>query len=192
MEVKKLESGRSNHDHSARATKPKVVKKKQNRKKTTKKAPVEKAVEPSGVEDNMKIKSRELAVVFNPSRDVIKPYHVDGDSEMYTEEMVEKRKSLKQEQLVIDSINDFIGLYTMDISGYVTRKEYERLQTKVANILRPNIDPHELRDIIEEDWKNDSHGMDKISRQNLFDGLFELCDIWVPTIDPNDYKEFFD
>ena len=54
------------------------------------------------------------------------------------------------------------------MSGYVGRKEYERLQTKIANILRPNIDPFELKKIIDEDWAADSQGMDKISKQNLF------------------------
>ena len=75
----------------------------------------------------MKIKSRELAVVFNPQRDVIKPYHTDGDSAMYTEEMVDIRKALKSDPLIIDTINDFISLYQSDVSGYVTKKEYERL-----------------------------------------------------------------
>ena len=111
---------------------------------------------------------------------------------MYTEEMIEKRRDLKQDPVIIETINDFLGLYQSDVSGYVGRKEYERLQTKIANILRPNIDPFELKKIIDEDWAADSHGMDKISRQNLFDGLFEMCDIWVPTIEPTDYKEFFD
>lgn len=95
-------------DHSARA---KVVKKKKTGKKKAKKASVEKNIEPSGVEDKMKIKSQDLAIVFNPKRDVIKPYHTDGDSEMYTEEILEKRKALKSEPLVIETINDFLTLY---------------------------------------------------------------------------------
>jgi hypothetical protein len=31
-----------------------------------------------------------------------------------------------------------------------------------------------------------------ISREKLFDSMFELCDVWCPNIDAMEYKSFFD
>ena len=88
---------------------PKVVKKKKSKAKRSSNA--ENAAATNVEENSTKIKSRELAVVFNPQRDVIKPYHMDGDPSMYTEEMVEKRRDLKNEPIIIQTIEDFITLY---------------------------------------------------------------------------------
>jgi hypothetical protein len=110
-----MESGRKhNHNHDERA-RPKVVKRKHTKKKKSSNPSSTNRSDPAdaapSIEDQTKIKSRELAIVFNPKRDVIKPYHIDGDSAMYTEEMKERRAALKDEPLVVESINEFINLY---------------------------------------------------------------------------------
>lgn len=143
-------------------------------------------------QEDMKIKSENLAMVFNPSRDEVKPYHLDGDSSMYTEAALAKRQSIKSESIVINSINEFLSIYRSDAYGNVSRSEYERVHTILCNILRPSINPIEMRKIIEEDWNRDTKGSDIISREKLFDSMFELCDVWCPNIDAMEYKSFFD
>lgn len=139
-----------------------------------------------------KIKTPDLAFIFNPARDEIKPYHLDGDTTMYTETSIARRNALKSDSVVAESINDFISLYQMDSSGCINRKEYERMYGKMCSILRVSIDPVEYKRILEDEWKKDSKGYEKITKEMIFDGLFELCDIWCPNIDPLEYKAFFD
>ena len=139
-----------------------------------------------------RIKIPDLAFIFNPIRDEIKPYHLDGDTTMYSETAIARRNGLKSDTVVAESINEFMSLYQTDSNGGINRKEYERMYGKIANILRLNIDPAEYKRIIDDEWKKDSRGYDKMSREMIFDSLFELCDIWCPNIDPAEYKAFFD
>ena len=139
-----------------------------------------------------RIKIPDLAFIFNPIRDEIKPYHLDGDTTMYSETAIARRNGLKSDTVVAESINDFMSLYQTDMNGSINRKEYERMYGKLCNILRLSIDPAEYKRILEDEWKKDSRGYDKMTREMIFDSLFELCDIWCPNIDAAEYKAFFD
>ena len=139
-----------------------------------------------------RIKIPDLAFIFNPVRDEIKPYHLDGDTTMYTETAIAKRNSLKSDSLVVESITDFMSLYQSDSFGSITKKEYERMYAKMCNILRINIDPGEYRRILDDEWKKDSKGYEKMTKEMIFDSLFELVDIWCPNVEPNEYKAFFE
>lgn len=153
---------------------------------------VEKTEEKLTGQEDTKIKAPELAFIFNPARDEIKPYYLDGDTTMYTETSIARRNALKSEMVVADSINDFMSLYQVDSSGCINRKEYERMYGKICGILRVNIDPVEYKRILDDEWKKDSKGYEKMTKEMIFDSLFELCDIWCPNIDANEYKSFFD
>ena len=143
-------------------------------------------------ETDSRIKIPDLAFIFNPIRDEIKPYHLDGDTTMYTETAIARRNGLKSDIVVSDSINDFMSLYQTDMNGGINKREYERMYGKICNILRVSIDPAEYRRILDEEWKKDSKGYDKMTREMVFDSLFELCDVWCPNIDPAEYKAFFE
>lgn len=143
-------------------------------------------------ENDSRIKIPDLAFIFNPVRDEIKPYHLDGDTTMYTETAIARRNGLKSDIVVSDSINDFMSLYQTDMNGGINKREYERMYGKICNILRVSIDPAEYRRILDEEWKKDSKGYDKMTREMVFDSLFELCDVWCPNIDPAEYKAFFE
>ncbi|CAG9328687.1 unnamed protein product [Blepharisma stoltei] len=134
----------------------------------------------------------ELGFIFSPMRDGVKPYHLDGDTSMYTETAIARRLGLKSDAIVADSINDFMNLYQMDSTGSINKREFERIYNKLCGVLRPGLDPIEKKKLLDEDWKKDAKGQDKMTREALFDALFEMCDIWCPNIDPNEYKEFFD
>lgn len=142
--------------------------------------------------NDTKLSVPDLAFVFNPSRDQIKPYHLDGDTTMYTETSIARRNALKSDSIVIESINDFMSLYQIDSSGCIGKKEYERMYGKLCNVLRVNIDPVEYKRILEDEWKKDSKGYEKMTKDMIFDSLFELCDIWCPNIAASEYKAFFD
>ena len=139
-----------------------------------------------------RIKIPDLAFIFNPIRDNIKPYHLDGDTSMYTETSIAHRNGLKSDPIVVSSISDFMSLYQTDNSGCINRREYERMYGKICKVLRNSIDPNEYSKIMDEEWKKDSKGYEKMNKDMIFDCLFELVDIWCPNIDPEEYKAFFD
>ena len=136
--------------------------------------------------------SPDLALVFSANRDATKPYCTDGDVTMYTETALAQRKALKSDPVLVEGINDFISMYQLDSDGGIGRKEYDRLYHKLCSILRPNMDPLEKKKLMDDEWKKDSQGTAKMSRQMLFESLFELCDVWCPNIDPNEYRAFLE
>ena len=63
--------------------------------------------------DANKIKNEGLKFVFLQNRDNFPtnpcPYYDDGNPDMYTAQAIEQRNALKKNEVVRDSINDFIG-----------------------------------------------------------------------------------
>ena len=55
--------------------------------------------------------SRVIAELFKPERDKTLAYHLDGDTSMYTEVALSRRLAMKQEPLVMESIEDFMNIY---------------------------------------------------------------------------------
>lgn len=108
--------------------------------------------EPQTVEENQtQFNNPELGFVFSPLRDGVKPYHLDGDSSMYTETAIARRMALKSDSIVNESINDFLNMFQFDSNGYVTKKEFERVYHKLCGVLRPDLDPVEKKKLLEED-----------------------------------------
>lgn len=83
-------------------------------------------------------------------------------------------------------------LYRPSPSGGVARSEYDSVQSKLCRLLRPSITTAELQRILDEDWAHDTKGSSELSRSQLFDSLFELCDVWCPGVEEEQYKAFFD
>lgn len=61
----------------------------------------------------------------------------------------------------------------------------------VARVLYPNLNEGYVQELVASDWKRDLKGTEKMSRQMLFDGLFELVDIWTPEIEEYQYIAFY-
>ena len=98
------------------------------------------------------IKNKDLAMVFLPNRDAFpnKPYYEDGNPEMYSNENMEKRNLLRDNNTVIDAINEFASEFKGFASGKVTKDEYFRVFLSVGMILRPGIEADDLQKIIKD------------------------------------------
>ena len=128
--------------------------------------------------------------------DIFKPegsrnYHMDGDFSMYTTENLAKRKELSSDPIVKEAIEDFMGLFEPDADGLYSKETYQQVYLKICHILRPDISQDDVLELFEDDWKKDSNGLPKLTRQLLYNCLYELCDIWCPNIDTEEYKNFF-
>ena len=93
-----------------------------------------------------------------PTRDAFpaKHYHEDGNPEMYTNENMKKRGSLKDNEVVIEAIRNFAN---KEIKGYqsgkVMKEEYFRVFMNIGMILRPGLEPDKLQSIIKADYDVD-------------------------------------
>ena len=43
-----------------------------------------------------------------------------------------------------------------------------------------------------EDWEHDSCGAEAIDAERFKNALFEMCDLWTDTTDPQEYVDFLD
>ena len=89
------------------------------------------------------------------------------------------------------NIQDFMRLYKETPLGSICKSDYEAVQVKVCEALRPGMDREEVRKVIEEDWKRDTKGAGELRKEQLFDSLFELCDTWCPSLLAEEYVSFF-
>ena len=142
------------------------------------------------------IQNPEIAFIFNPNRDAFpsKPYFEDGNPDLYTNDKMAKRKTLKEEPIVQEAIRDFMNLFHLTSQKIVTRDVYFKVFIKIGQILRPNTDAEELQKLIKEDYDRDNgnNQQDTINDEKLYETLFELADLWCPNIDENEYKDFFE
>ena len=126
-----------------------------------------------------------------------KPYHEDGNPEYYSEQNMKKREELKQDPVVKEAIDQFITkefrtMYSEDT--ILSKQEYITHFLKIAMILRPGIEPDELQQIVKDDYETDNGGntQETITREVLYNSLYDLSDIWCPNIDAEEYRDFFE
>ena len=55
----------------------------------------------------------QIQFLFAPKRDVFpnKPYYLDGDAEMYTEEVLDKRSKLKEDEDIKKCVRDVYFIF---------------------------------------------------------------------------------
>lgn len=85
-----------------------------------------------------------------------------------------------------------VNVYAFERDGTLTKPNYIKVNVCLAKILRQDLSDAAALKIIEEDWKHDSKGKIVISKQDIFDSLFELGDMWTPDIDAYQYVAFFE
>ena len=87
-------------------------------------------------------------------------------------------------------------LYQFDSNKLLSKKAYVDINYKIILILRPDLKGEdkreELKFTLEQDWKHDGKGQEKMSKEDVFNSLFELADIWTTGVDNFEYASFFD
>ncbi|EAS07708.2 hypothetical protein TTHERM_00497620 (macronuclear) [Tetrahymena thermophila SB210] len=145
---------------------------------------------------------RSLDIIFDKATKqkekqlIDKHYYQDGDPTMYTKENLQQRNALKEDPDVKNAIQKFMNIYTWDSNGKLNLESYLFVHTGLAEILRDDLQEEmkadELKFILQQDWQHDSRGKEYMTKDDLYDSLFELVDIWVPDIDKDEYVAFFE
>lgn len=69
----------------------------------------------------------------------------------------------------------------------LSKDNYFKIQKQITVALREDLgeqeNEEELNMILEADWEHDSQGNSKMSKEQLYDSIYELLDIWCPTVE---------
>ena len=112
------------------------------------------------VDDGNKIQYEGNRFVFSKDRDTFPMYPCfyvdDGNPDMYTEENMKKRKSLKDNDIVRGAIKDLMLDFQLDRTKNCSKEEFVRVMMIIGTALRPNIEADELNELINHDFSEAS------------------------------------
>lgn len=125
-------------------------------------------------------------------------YWQQGDERLSTAEAFHARFSLRRDPLVRASLHaiweaTLRSIQSSDRSGTTLNFDgYKLLFTRVYRVVLDGDDLSDIDASIEEDWETDRKGHDSLTREQLCDSLFELCDHWTTSIDRTEYSQWLD
>lgn len=111
------------------------------------------------------------------------PYRDQRDDELYTPENLRRRAALKHHPKVQRQINRIWALLQKNEDGRLGKEQYCELFIRLCKVLNADFDLEDAIEVVEEDFIQDAQGEDALTYDLFYQSLFELADIWVPTID---------
>jgi hypothetical protein len=72
----------------------------------------------------------------------------------------------------------------------LNKEEYIKIHSKLAKLLRPDLKEDGLKKAVEVDWATDSKMRMFMTKDELFNALYQLADTWTPNIDKYEYMRF--
>jgi len=122
-------------------------------------------------------------------------YLEEGDARLYTSAALKKRRGLRSREDIGLYIRKLWRAIAHDTSaacdGELRKDGYFRFNVSLFKALMPEFDVKDAQVAAEEDWINDvgdtGTGM---SYGAFFDSVFELVDVWSPSLEPQDYIHF--
>ena len=120
------------------------------------------------------------------------PYWLQGYGEFSSPTMLAMRLALRQDARVMHELESFWKVYAKQADSTVSKGEYLAVHVKFALVLIPDTTPEEALRAAEDDWASDAKGAANMSKECLFDCLFELTDMWCTGIDGGEYATFLD
>jgi len=120
------------------------------------------------------------------------PYHEQHDPAMNTVESLAARESLRSSPIVLDAIDRFASGFQTGADGLVRWEEYFRVQSNIAAVLLPDVPAAEAALAVRDDWERDRDGADALDYSRLYSAVFEVADLWCPSISAEEYAAFLD
>eukprot|EP00899_Mesostigma_viride_P002018 jgi/Mesvir1/11817/Mv00173-RA.2 len=127
-------------------------------------------------------------------------YERQVNLDMYSEENLRRRDKLRRHPLIRRCLDRWwhaiiIPKFDSDHDGYLSKWEYFLYHKALNEALNPNEEPiseEEAEKMAQEDWEHDCKGAHRISMEVFQDAMFELADLWVETVNAQDYIDFLD
>lgn len=74
-------------------------------------------------------------------------------------------------------------LYDFQSDGNLSKQAYIKVHTRIAKAIRKDLKDKAIGRLVEQDWKHDSKSKGYMTKQDLYNSIFELGDVWTPEID---------
>lgn len=106
-------------------------------------------------------------------------------------QLAASRYQLREHPSVLQALKAYWSLFHTDDDGNLTKKEYIGVHIRIAKALcGPNIDRGKAHEGAVMDWEMDHKDstMEGLTRDEYFDALFEVADIWSD--DKDDYQSY--
>jgi hypothetical protein len=121
-----------------------------------------------------------------------KNYLADGNDDFYTKEAIAMRANIRSDPAFLAVLQQFYDTYDQDNDGVITRDEALAVELRICKAL---FDPSEWHfddalEAVEADWERESDGKGFLTKERLFDSLFETTDIWCDDIGTEAYCSF--
>lgn len=125
-------------------------------------------------------------------------YHLQADEAMNTEEAFMQREKLKRHHMITDAlalcwrtVMGKVHMVRSDADSLI-KGEYVQLHGCLFQNLLPeeDYDPKEAKAEAEADWDEDRGDDDFLEESEFRNSIFELADLYVPTLEPQDYVDF--
>ena len=129
-----------------------------------------------------KINEGELVDQMTPSKKGAIAPHDQVNTEFYTDENQARRRHIKKHPQFIKIAERLWGCIDMikDAEGCLDKESYLKLSLKITLlIVPPPIDVEFTKKTAVEDWQNDTKGSGKLSYDQFFTSIFQLCDTWT-------------
>ena len=126
-------------------------------------------------------------------------YWEQGSESLSKEDRLKRRRSLKSDEGVRAALHAWLvaaqanGCCTDVAEPALQRDGYHAIMLRFHKILLDDFDYKMAKAMVEQDWVDDlgdSDGSDGMPQEVFFSALFELADVWTPSIDAAVYAAF--
>jgi hypothetical protein len=126
-------------------------------------------------------------------------YWEQGSESLSKEDRLKRRRSLKSDEGVRAALHAWLvaakanGFCTEAAEPALQKDGYHAIMLRFHKILLDDFDYTMAKAMVEKDWVDDlgdSNGSDGMPQEVFFSALFELADVWTPSIDAAVYAAF--
>ncbi|KAF0685095.1 Aste57867_22969 [Aphanomyces stellatus] len=119
-----------------------------------------------------------------------RPANDDG-SGLYSRESLILRYGLRRHEGIVQAVQNLWKVAApRDDLGCLVRAGYVSFYMCVAKYLDASFDHASATATVEAEWENDRKGNESMGFALFFDSIFQLADLWVDSLDPDDYVHF--
>jgi hypothetical protein len=137
--------------------------------------------------------NQELLMSFERDGLDVKEYRQGGDKEMDTPENLAKRKELRSNKQVVKILTRYFKTCgSARKTGFISKPEYIYFHIRIARaLITDDGTPAEMtKRAAEEEWDREVNVLPMMPQEIFMDSVFEIADIWTPTIDVDLYIDF--
>ena len=118
------------------------------------------------------------------------PYQQQGSARFETEAAKARRQLIMYDASVRDAITRYWSIAPKTESGRVSKEVYIGICLRISKVVLPGYSEADRRQVIEDDWGNDSQGAETLDYFLFYRAIFQLADIWTNSLDVQEYVDF--